>query len=51
MFGSVLVEGLPKAAKERLLAEIERDLRPKLFRDDHWVMDYRRLRIVAKLLE
>jgi trans-aconitate methyltransferase len=51
MFGSAFAEGLPKVDQERLLAEIERDLRPKLFRDDHWVMDYRRLRIVAKLLE
>ena len=32
------------------LTEIERELRTKLFHDDHWVMDYRRLRIVAKRL-
>ena len=51
MFGSALVEGLPDATRERLLAEIERELRPKLFRDDHWVMDYRRLRLVAKRME
>lgn len=51
MFGSAFAEGLPKVDQERLLAEIERDLRPKLFRDEQWVMDYRRLRIVAKLLE
>lgn len=51
MFGSAFVEGLLKVDQERLLAEIERELRPKLFRDDHWVMDYRRLRIVARLLE
>ncbi len=51
MFGSAIVEGLPDAARERLLAEIERELRPKLFRDDHWVMDYRRLRLVAKRME
>jgi trans-aconitate methyltransferase len=51
MFGSVLVEGLPAATRERLLAEIERELRPKLFRDDQWVMDYRRLRVVARRLE
>jgi trans-aconitate methyltransferase len=51
MFGSAFVEGLPEAARERLLVEIERELRPKLFHDDHWVMDYRRLRVVAKRLE
>jgi trans-aconitate methyltransferase len=48
MFGSAFVEGLPDATREHLLAEIERELRPKLFRDDHWVMDYRRLRVVAR---
>jgi trans-aconitate methyltransferase len=48
MFGGSFVECLPEATRESLLAEIERELRPKLFRDDHWVMDYRRLRIVAQ---
>ena len=50
MFGGSFVEGLPEATREGLLTEIERELRPKLFHDDHWVMDYRRLRIVAKRL-
>jgi trans-aconitate 2-methyltransferase len=50
MFGGTFVEGLPEATRESLLMEIERELRPKLFRDDHWVMDYRRLRIVAMRL-
>jgi trans-aconitate methyltransferase len=51
MFGSDFVEGLPEARRESLLVEIERELRPKLFHDDHWVMDYRRLRVVAKRLD
>jgi trans-aconitate methyltransferase len=51
MFGSAFVEGLPEATRERLLMEIERELRPKLFLGDHWVMDYRRLRMVAKRRE
>jgi len=50
MFGSAFVEGLPDAVREKLLTEIERELRPKLFQDDHWVMDYRRLRVVARRL-
>jgi trans-aconitate methyltransferase len=50
MFGSAFVEGLPDSTPELLLAEIERELRPKLFHDDHWVMDYRRLRVAAKRL-
>jgi SAM-dependent methyltransferase len=51
MFGSAFVEGLPQATRERLVEEIEHELRPKLFLDDQWVMDYRRLRVVAKRLE
>jgi trans-aconitate methyltransferase len=51
MFGSAFVEGLPEAIRERLLVEIERELRPKLFREDRWVMDYRRLRVAAKRLD
>jgi len=51
MFGSALAEGLAEATRKSLLAEIERELRPKLFHDDQWVMDYRRLRIVARRLE
>ena len=48
MFGSAFVEGLPEATRERLLVEIERDLRPKLFHNGRWMIDYRRLRVVAK---
>jgi hypothetical protein len=33
---------------ERLLEETERQARGKLFKDDQWVMDYRRLRIGAR---
>jgi SAM-dependent methyltransferase len=51
MFGGTFVEGLPEATRERLLVEIERELQPKLFRDNHWVMDYRRLRVAANRLE
>jgi trans-aconitate methyltransferase len=50
MFGNSFAEGLPDSTREQLLAEIERELRPKLFHDDHWVMDYRRLRVAAKRL-
>jgi trans-aconitate methyltransferase len=51
MFGGAFVADLPAATRENLLAEIERELRPKLFADDHWVMDYRRLRVVADRLD
>jgi trans-aconitate methyltransferase len=51
MFGSGFVEGLPDDTREQLRQEIEHELRPKLFHDDHWIMDYRRLRVVAKRLD
>jgi len=50
MFGASFTEGLPDTKRGRLKEEIEEQLRPILFRDGHWVMDYRRLRIVAKRL-
>jgi len=48
MFGASLTENLPDAKRSRLKEQIEEELRPILFRDGHWTMDYRRLRIVAK---
>jgi trans-aconitate methyltransferase len=48
MFGSAFIEGLPESIRERLLVEIEHELRPKLFHGGHWVMDYCRLRVMAK---
>jgi ubiquinone/menaquinone biosynthesis C-methylase UbiE len=51
MFGSAFVGGLPDATREQLSQEIEHELRPRLFQDDHWIMDYRRLRVVAKRLD
>jgi trans-aconitate methyltransferase len=50
MFGASFVEGLPEATGERLKQEVERELKPQLFQDGHWVMDYRRLRIAASRL-
>ncbi|HKE08546.1 MAG TPA: methyltransferase domain-containing protein [Candidatus Acidoferrum sp.] len=50
MFGASFTEGLPDTKRGRLKEEIEEQLRPIIFRDGQWVMDYRRLRIVAKRL-
>jgi trans-aconitate methyltransferase len=48
MFGDRITEKLPVEERERLVEEIERQARGKLFKDGQWVMDYRRLRIVAR---
>jgi len=48
MFGGSMMGKLPREEHERLVQELEREARGKLFKDGQWVMDYRRLRIVAK---
>jgi len=48
MFGGVFLDALVPERREGTLAAIEREARPTLFHDDHWVMDYRRLRVVAR---
>jgi trans-aconitate methyltransferase len=48
MFGASFVQNLPDDQKSALRDEIETQARPKLFQSDKWVMDYRRLRLVAR---
>ena len=47
MFGASFVESLPESTRDQLKVEIEHELRPILYIDGRWVMDYRRLRISA----
>ena len=47
MFAGVFLAGLDTAQREQVVAQVERELRPRLFQGDVWVADYRRLRIVA----
>jgi len=47
MFGAFL-EKLSAEQRRRAIAAVEREARPALLRDGRWVMDYRRLRIVAQ---
>jgi trans-aconitate methyltransferase len=48
MFCGSFLDKLPTDQREAMLSAIEREARPTLFHDDHWVMDYRRLRVVAR---
>lgn len=52
MFGSALLEAVPVERKEEILAAIEAKARPVLFREteEHWELDYRRLRLLARRL-
>jgi trans-aconitate methyltransferase len=46
-FTDNIIESLPAAMREAVIAEVERKLRPVLFRDGSWWADYRRIRIAA----
>jgi trans-aconitate methyltransferase len=48
MFGATIVENLPKDQRDRLLEEVQSEARASLYRDGRWVLDYRRLRVVAR---
>lgn len=48
MFGGAILEKLPANQREELIAGVEREARATLYRDGTWVMDYRRLRVMAK---
>jgi len=48
MFGGAFFEDVPNAARESLLVKIEDRLRPELYRDGAWWIDYRRLRLTAE---
>jgi trans-aconitate methyltransferase len=48
MFGGSVAAKLPADLAEKLLAETIREARPTLFRNGHWTLDYRRLRLVAR---
>ena len=47
MFCPSMLEQIPSALHEEVIAQAEAIARPKLFHDDHWIADYRRLRITA----
>jgi SAM-dependent methyltransferase len=47
MFGGAIVNSVPEAKREALLKGLEREARAALFHEGQWVVDYRRLRVVA----
>ena len=48
MFGGRLLGQLPFEAKQGVIRDVEDLLRPVLWQDGHWTVDYRRIRIVAR---
>ncbi|MGI8989867.1 MAG: class I SAM-dependent methyltransferase [Bryobacteraceae bacterium] len=47
MFAASFFDGVAMERRESRLREVETVLRPKLHRDGKWVVDYKRLRVVA----
>ena len=47
-FGSVILDTAPKARWREIAQQMEEILRPTLFRDGRWYMDYARLRVHAE---
>jgi SAM-dependent methyltransferase len=50
MFGGAFLEKLTPSQHDEMVAAVEREARPAIWRNGHWVMDYRRLRVVARKL-
>jgi trans-aconitate 2-methyltransferase len=51
MFGGSLLDRLSPADRQACLTALETALRPSLYRDGTWFADYRRLRIVAQVVD
>ncbi len=49
MFGAPLIATIPTDQQEAFIAEVETRIRPTLYRDGQWFMDYRRLRLIATI--
>ncbi len=47
MFGGVFFSGMAAAEKDERRKAVADHLKPRLYRDEKWVLDYRRLRVVA----
>ncbi len=48
MFGGVIFEGLTEKQRDEFIGATVSEARAELFHGDQWVIDYRRLRVVAK---
>jgi trans-aconitate methyltransferase len=47
MFGGKLFTGIPESRQSEIRKAVAEKLRPAMYRDGKWVLDYRRLRVVA----
>jgi trans-aconitate methyltransferase len=47
MFGGKLFTGIPESRQSEIRKAVAEKLRPAMYRDGKWILDYRRLRVVA----
>lgn len=47
MFANQLFEGIPVDKKAEMITKVEMQLKELLFKDDHWIADYKRIRVVG----
>ncbi|WP_326929542.1 hypothetical protein [Bacillus cihuensis] len=47
MFGSEMFEGIDQNKKEDIITQVEIHLKPIIYIDDHWIADYKRIRIIG----
>jgi len=47
MFANGILTGLNSEMQDQVIQSVEAQLNPKLYRDQVWVADYRRLRLMA----
>ncbi len=48
MFTTRMLQGISQEARQQVVVRTEEKTRAALFRDGHWIADYRRLRIIAR---
>ncbi|MCM3570263.1 trans-aconitate 2-methyltransferase [Neobacillus mesonae] len=47
MFASHFFNGIPKNTKNEIIVNIENNLKNTLYKDGHWIADYKRIRVVG----
>ena len=47
MFASTLFENISIKQKDSIIAKVENRLKPILYKDDHWIADYKRIRVIG----
>ncbi len=50
MFATRMLQRVPQDVRQQVVARTEEKTRAALFRDGHWIADYRRLRLIARRL-